>query len=150
MSGLNKEQQQELIKQLEERLEIPEHGNYDGISCRDETIKQLERQLAKRNKRIEQLEKERDELHSMIVHTGKTMPESEGVAGYHLNGDIADWDDLFDGDFFKDALVKRDIKQQVKGVERAYSEIADLHNSDYVKLKYFAKKLRNQLGDSDE
>jgi hypothetical protein len=65
--------------------------------------------------KIAELEKERDEYHAMVVYMGAIMDESEGVAGYHLNGDIAKWDDLFTTSILEDAALIRDLEQQAKG-----------------------------------
>ena len=88
-------------------------------------------------KRIAELEKERDEYHAMVVYTGAIMYESEGVAGYHLNGDIAKWDDLFTVPLYEDALEAHNLEQQAKGLQFA---LANIHNPDLlyntlVKLK---------------
>jgi hypothetical protein len=72
--------------------------------------------LNSKDARIAELKKERDEYHAMVVYMGAIMDESEGVAGYHLNGDIAKWDDLFTTSILEDAASIRDIEQQAKGV----------------------------------
>jgi len=66
--------------------------------------------------RIAELEKERDEYHAMVVYTGGIMEESVGVAGWHLNGDIAEWDELFTEPLYKDALKAHNLEQQAKGI----------------------------------
>jgi hypothetical protein len=73
--------------------------------------------LQQANIKIAELEKERDEYHAMVVYMGAIMDESEGVAGYHLNGDIAKWDDLFTTSILEDAASIRDLEQQAKGIE---------------------------------
>ena len=74
------------------------------------------------NKRIAELEKERDECHAMVVYMGAIMDESEGVAGYHLNGDIAKWDDLFTVPLYENALQAHNLEQQAKGVREALTK----------------------------
>ena len=76
-------------------------------------------------KRIAELEKERDEYHAMVVYTGAIMDESEGVAGYHLNGDIAKWDDLFTVTLYKDALQAHNLEQQAKALQFALENITN-------------------------
>ena len=83
------------------------HGSY--IVTDNNTV------ISELNKRIAELEKERDEYHAMVVYMGAIMDESEGVAGYHLNGDIAKWDDLFTTSILEDAALIRDLEQQAKG-----------------------------------
>lgn len=46
--------------------------------------------------RISALESQRDELLKALKGFHSLALESRGVAGYHLNGDIAEWDDLDD------------------------------------------------------
>ena len=57
----------------------------------------------------------------MVVYMGAIMDESEGVAGYHLNGDIAKWDDLFTVPLYEDALQAHNLEQQAKALSE-YSE----------------------------
>lgn len=73
--------------------------------------------LQTQSERIAELEKERDECHAMVVYMGAIMDESEGVAGYHLNGDIAKWDDLFTVPLYENALQAHNLEQQAKGLE---------------------------------
>ena len=71
--------------------------------------------------KIAELEEERNEYHAMVVYMGAIMDESEGVAGYHLNGDIAKWDDLFTVPLYEDALQAHNLEQQAKALSE-YSE----------------------------
>jgi hypothetical protein len=75
--------------------------------------------------KIAELEKERDEYHAMVVYMGAIMDESEGVAGYHLNGDIAKWDDLFTTSILEDAASIRDLEQQAKALSDAHKVIVE-------------------------
>jgi hypothetical protein len=58
---------------------------------------------------------ELEQYYQMVVYAGFIMEDSEGVAGYHLNGDVADWDSLFTYSLYKEAVAKRDLEQQRKG-----------------------------------
>jgi hypothetical protein len=49
------------------------------------------------NSTIEQLTKERDELIKVLERVDCLMDDSFGVAGLHLNGEIAPWDSLLEG-----------------------------------------------------
>ena len=100
--------------------------------------------LNAKDERIAELEKERDEYHAMVVYMGAIMDESEGVAGYHLNGDVAKWDDLFTESLYKDAASVRDLEQQAKGIEDALSKwtLGDSRNI-YDYLKDRAKALKD-------
>jgi hypothetical protein len=80
-----------------------------------ELLKLAHEQLGSQSDMIAELKKERDEYHAMVVYMGAIMDESEGVAGYHLNGDIAKWDDLFTTSILEDAVSIRDLEQQAKG-----------------------------------
>ena len=112
------------------------------------------KELVELRKKNAELEKERDEYHAMVVYTGFIMEQSEGVAGYHLNGDIADWDSLFTEPLYKELLAKRDLEQQAKGIADALSVDGswDLNPKDrvtYIKhhknmLKLKAKQLKEQ------
>ena len=52
------------------------------------------RQLTAKGNRIERLEDERLELIKAIESFLDLVGDSHGVAGYHLNGDIAEWDEF--------------------------------------------------------
>jgi len=84
---------------------------------KDANRKELWEILQIQVEQIAELEKERDECHAMVVYMGAIMDESEGVAGYHLNGDIAKWDDLFTVPLYENALQAHNLEQQAKGLE---------------------------------
>ncbi|MFC4699344.1 hypothetical protein ACFO4O_04120 [Glaciecola siphonariae] len=99
----------------------------------------------KQAKRIAELEQERDEYHSMVVYTGMIMEESEGVAGYHLNGDLAPWDELFTSPEYKSALAIRDLEQQALGVESASQyALNKFPNGAIHSMAEYANKLREK------
>ena len=52
------------------------------------------RQLTAKGNRIERLEDERLELIKAIESFLDLVGDSHGVSGYHLNGDIAEWDEF--------------------------------------------------------
>lgn len=45
------------VKELEERLEVDPAHPYDGIACRDETIRQQDLRVARLEARVKQLER---------------------------------------------------------------------------------------------
>lgn len=52
------------------------------------------RQLTAKENRIERLESERLELLKALESLLDVTADSKGVSGYHLNGDIAEWDEF--------------------------------------------------------
>ena len=48
-----------------------------------------------------------------VIDIRAIVNESEGVAGYHLNGDIAKWDEILSGSLFETTEV--DIKDRKNG-----------------------------------
>ena len=97
---------------------------------------------------VEKCEQERDKYLSMVVYTGAIMDQSDGIAGYHLNGDIAGWNELFTDDSYKDALDQNNLEQQVKGIEDAVKATASdkyrLPLRDACELLDYANQLRQQ------
>ena len=127
------------IAELEkERVKLKKFIDFQG-----EVVENSDAEIVEKDKRITELEKERDEYHAMVVYMGAIMDESEGVAGYHLNGDVAKWDDLFTESLYKDAASVRDLEQQAKGIEDALSKwtLGDSRNI-YDYLKDRAKALK--------
>jgi hypothetical protein len=80
-------------------------------------IKALQQRNAELEHDNQALECKRDEYYGMAAYVGGIMEGSQGVAGWHLNGEIAEWDELFTDDAYKQALAKRDIEQQIKGID---------------------------------
>lgn len=58
---------------------------------------ELQASLDRRDERITELEKKIDLLRSAVSSVRSLMDHSDGVAGLHLNGDIATWDSLGEG-----------------------------------------------------
>jgi hypothetical protein len=124
-----------------------------------ELLKLAHEKLGSQSDMITELEKERDEYHAMVVYMGAIMDESEGVAGYHLNGDIAKWDDLFTTSILEDATSIRDLEQQAIGAyesvwfckfegvrtdEQPNRHISHLLNARVKELRNQAKSLKEQ------
>ena len=61
-------------------------------------------------------ENERDEALAILAELDLLVSDSAGVSGYHMNGDVAKWDEfseLFDG---AQALQELKRREQVKGI----------------------------------
>lgn len=100
------------------------------------TYNQLFDAMQKERERAEKAEAAKDKYHAMAVYAGSIMEKSEGVAGWHLNGDIAKWDELFTTDAYKSAIDERDREQQAKGIENFIQPYADGHTKEFVKGGY--------------
>lgn len=59
---IRKDIHDERVKELEDRLEIDHRHKYDGIACRDETIKLLEDRVKELEAKVAQLEAERNKI----------------------------------------------------------------------------------------
>ncbi len=74
--------------------------------------------------RLEQVEAERDALaasyEALANEVRGIMQDSDGVAGYHLNGDVADWDEFELGDLLSeqgpDCLARRDARMKAEAL----------------------------------
>lgn len=68
---------------------------------------------------IAQAQRDRDEALAILAELDLLASDSAGVAGYHMNGDVAKWDEfseLFDG---AQALQELKRREQVKGIRAA-------------------------------
>ena len=115
--------------------------------------------IVDQQKLIAELEKERDEYHAMVVYTGGVMEESTGVAGWHLNGDVAEWDELFTTDLYKNAVAQRDIEMKKQVLQDFINsrmgnlQIAGFYSQDaynaemawLMNVKKFAEQLRAEV-----
>ena len=102
---------------------------YEKMSCTAEFARQLERELteargengrliktiavltddyAKLERDLEAARGERDGARKGLVAVELLMRESDGVAGLHLNGDVATWDELRTGGPFEEWLIDFD------------------------------------------
>ncbi|PTL88580.1 hypothetical protein C6W88_15795 [Halomonas litopenaei] len=110
--------------------------------------------------RLEQVEAERDALaasyEALANEVRGIIQDSDGVAGYHLNGDVADWDEFELGDLLSeqgpDCLACRDARVKAKALDDAADAI-DRVGTDYPQgfLRGRAAKLRQQAeGGGDE
>lgn len=104
-----------------------------GPSAKDKEIESLQDQLAKANEHVRELTqhlKSFIECHSMVVYTGSIMEQSKGVAGWHLNGEIAEWDDLFTVEAYQEYVKKFAIEKKLEMLREArepfYQKKADL------------------------
>lgn len=55
---------------------------------------------------LEQIRKERDEIRKAAESMMMVVNESNGVFGYHLNGDVSEWDELEEVANLQDTLAK--------------------------------------------
>ena len=114
---------------------------------------ELRKQFDEMQQRAEAAERERDEFHAMAVYAGGIMEESTGVAGWHINGDIAEWDELFTTDLYREAIAKRDTEQQRKALEDFFSDWPEDESSKYEaweiieSAKIKIEQLRNKEGE---
>jgi len=61
--------------------------------------------LGKCKSALEQATKDKAELVEILHKVDDLMTDSVGVAGLHMNGDLAPWDSLLTGGFFEDWLL---------------------------------------------
>jgi hypothetical protein len=135
--------------------------NYSECACdadwTDPRIYKLEAKVAELESENERLRIERDESenwhYALANHLQSIIQFSDGVAGYHLNGAVAFWDDL-DLNLAESVrlLAKRDLEQQAKGVEDLYKWFAETYTnaSDRgYRYKAFVSELRNQAKEKE-
>lgn len=56
--------------------------------------------------KIAELTKQRDELKNAVEAVATLIDSSTGVAGLHLNGEVADWDSILEGGNFEGWLIE--------------------------------------------
>jgi hypothetical protein len=100
------------IAELEKDLFTQSQESKDAVKRAIEIILEKDERIA-----------ELEQYYQMVVYAGFIMEDSEGVAGYHLNGDVADWDSLFTYSLYKEAVAKRDLEQQAKGVKDFFASV---------------------------
>ena len=74
----------------------------NAIDISDEVIALIER----KNEEIKRLKAKSDEMFEVLENILAIMNESRGVAGWHLNGNIASWDELELRDAVASAIEK--------------------------------------------
>lgn len=69
--------------------------------------------------RLEELEKENQQLRGMLGQLHEELrgliSESSGVAGLHLNGDLATWDELLPGGMFERLSNLNEVERLLDG-----------------------------------
>ena len=84
-------------------------------------------------KRLAEVERELEDANANLVEWNDLTLESQGVVGYHLNGDIAEWDEfefttaspLVAAEDWKNKFT---IEQQIKALEEALHTVANQYN----------------------
>lgn len=81
---------------------------------------------------LERMRRSEELLSDLFTALANVMSESEGVAGLHLNGDVAEWDSLTRGGKFedwlkaydevRDHLLALDLIEEKPAVETAHHE----------------------------
>lgn len=89
----------------------PQHGVY----C--ELVDRLTAELTAVKEQLEQVKAEAAEYRTALGAVEVLMDNSTGVAGLHLNGDVATWGDLRTGGRFESWLIQFD--EALKGKEDA-------------------------------
>lgn len=91
-----------------EALNALPHGIYrDHMRLHDDMLAEIDRLKA-------ELELVREASGALVDEIYDLMNESDGVAGLHLNGDVADWDELVPGGRFERLSSLEDVNALVR------------------------------------
>jgi len=89
-----------------------------AVVAANEQIEQLKRENEKLIEDKKKVELERDEHLAFFVAMGAVMNDSQGVAGWHLNGDVATWEEFdFTLEHCTTAKKQYALEQQAECIE---------------------------------
>lgn len=89
-------------------------------------IVNLKRRIVELQKRLAEVERELEDANANLVEWNDLTLESQGVVGYHLNGDIAEWDE-FEFTTASPLVAAEDWKNKF-AIEQQSKAIEDLHH----------------------
>ena len=93
----------ELVEQIG-HLECTVKRQEGGLENLQSEYNELDRKNDQLEAEVERLRKEKERLMIVLNTINDIVSDSDGVAGYHLNGDIASWDSFGFMDAMQDAL----------------------------------------------
>jgi hypothetical protein len=92
-----------------------------------------------------------DELAAVVDHFNGFISESDGISGWHQNGNIVTWDELGLDNYLdaKAMLAKRDLESESRGIKKALKNVKwEIDNSyHYRNLDDYANQLTKQAED---